>query len=43
MFTRAFGCHGEVVESTAQFEPAFERALASGKPALIESRVELDG
>jgi acetolactate synthase-1/2/3 large subunit len=42
MFARAFGCHGELVESTAQFAPAFERAVASGKPALIEVRVDPD-
>ena len=29
---RAYGAHGERVERTADFEAAFERALASGKP-----------
>jgi acetolactate synthase-1/2/3 large subunit len=38
----SFGCHGEVVESTAQFAPAFERAVASGEPALIEIRMDPD-
>ena len=28
-YARAFGGHGETVEETADFEPAFERALAS--------------
>ena len=32
----AFGAHGERVETTEQFTPAFERAAASGKPAVIE-------
>ncbi|MBO9356226.1 thiamine pyrophosphate-binding protein [Bordetella petrii] len=31
----AFGGHGERVERTADFAPAFERALASGKPAIL--------
>jgi acetolactate synthase-1/2/3 large subunit len=33
---RAYGAHGERVEKTADFADAFERALAAGKPALIE-------
>ncbi len=37
---RAYGGHGETVEKTADFAPAFERALASGKPALIEVRLD---
>ena len=32
---RAYGGHGETVHETAEFAPAFERALASGKPAII--------
>jgi acetolactate synthase I/II/III large subunit len=32
---RTFGGHGERVESTADFAPALERALASGRPALL--------
>ena len=39
-FARSFGAHGEIVEQTAEFAPAFERALAAGKPALIELRVD---
>jgi len=31
----AFGGYGERVSSTAEFAPAFERALASGKPAIL--------
>ncbi len=36
----AYGGHGERVETTADFAPAFERARASGKPALIEIRLD---
>lgn len=39
-FIEAFGGHGEVVSATAEFGPAFQRAVASGKPALIEMRVD---
>jgi acetolactate synthase-1/2/3 large subunit len=39
---RAYGAHGELVETTGQFAPAFERALASGKPALLELRLDPD-
>jgi len=41
-YARAFGAHGETVESTEQFAPAFERALAAGTPALIELRIDPD-
>jgi acetolactate synthase-1/2/3 large subunit len=41
-YARAFGGHGETVETTDQFAPAFERARASGKPALIELRIDPD-
>ncbi|MFC0219489.1 thiamine pyrophosphate-binding protein [Pseudochelatococcus lubricantis] len=37
---RAYGLHGETVEDTAAFAPAFERAEQSGKPALIEIRID---
>ena len=39
-YARAFGCHGETVERTADFAPAFERSLASGKPAVVELRID---
>ena len=39
-FIESFGGHGEVVEATGQFRPAWERAVASGKPALIELRMD---
>ena len=38
-YARAFGAHGEAVEKTEQFAPAFERAVVAGKPALIELRL----
>jgi len=38
-FARSFGAHGEVVQETAEFAPALDRALASGIPALIEIRI----
>jgi acetolactate synthase-1/2/3 large subunit len=34
-YAKAFGGHGEKVERTEDFAPAFERALASGKPAIL--------
>ncbi len=34
-YAHAFGGHGERVETTEQFAPAFERAVASGKPAIL--------
>ena len=39
-YARSFGCVGEIVEETAQFGPAFERCVASGKPAVIEVRID---
>ncbi|HYC37380.1 MAG TPA: thiamine pyrophosphate-binding protein [Usitatibacter sp.] len=39
-FARAFGAVGEIVEETAQFAPAFERCLASGKPAVIDIHLD---
>ncbi len=39
-YARAFGISGETVETTARFEPALARALASNKPALIEIRID---
>ena len=41
-FIEAFGGHGEVVSETGAFRGAFERAVASGKPALIELRMNPD-
>ncbi|MDN7178659.1 thiamine pyrophosphate-binding protein [Caballeronia sp. SEWSISQ10-4 2] len=41
-YARAFGAHGELVESTAQFMPAFERAVKTGLPSVIEIRIPQD-
>lgn len=37
---RSYGGHGETVEADAGFAPALERALASGKPAVIELKLD---
>ena len=37
---RAYGAHGERIERTEDFEGAFERALASGKPSVLELPVD---
>jgi acetolactate synthase I/II/III large subunit len=37
---RAYGAHGELVTQTAEFRPAFDRAVASGRAALIELRTD---
>ena len=39
-YARAFGGHGERVETSEQFGPAFERALASGKPAILHCLID---
>ena len=36
----AFGGHGERVETTEAFAPAFERAIASGKPAILHCLID---
>ena len=36
----AYGAYSEVVTETGQFAPAFERALAAGRPALLELRLD---
>lgn len=41
-FAKAYGGHGELVEKTADFGPAFERARASGKPAIIEVKLDAE-
>jgi acetolactate synthase-1/2/3 large subunit len=40
MYAKAFGGHGERVERTEDFAPAFERALASGKPAILHCLID---
>ena len=39
---RAYGLHGEIVEATADFEGAFERAQKAATSALIEVRIDPD-
>ena len=39
-YAQAFGGHGERVETTAQFAPAFERAVASQKPAILHCLID---
>jgi acetolactate synthase-1/2/3 large subunit len=39
-YARAFGGHGETVDETAEFLPAFERALASGLPSIIHVKID---
>ena len=41
-YARAFGGHGETVAETAEFLPAFERALASGLPSIVHVKVDPD-
>ncbi|WP_412777776.1 thiamine pyrophosphate-binding protein [Thalassospira lucentensis] len=36
----AFGGYGETVTKTSDFGPAFDRAVASGKPAILEIQVD---
>jgi len=39
-YASAFGGHGETVLTTADFAPAFERALAAGLPAIIHCKLD---
>ena len=39
-YIAAFGGHGELVTETAAFAPAFRRAVASRRPAVIELRTD---
>ncbi|HXF55621.1 MAG TPA: thiamine pyrophosphate-binding protein [Hyphomicrobiaceae bacterium] len=41
-FARSFGAHGETVERTSDFAAAFERALASTRPAVIELKLDAE-
>ncbi|KAA0890857.1 thiamine pyrophosphate-binding protein [Pusillimonas sp. ANT_WB101] len=40
LYATAFGGHGERVERTEEFAPAFERARASGKPSIIHCLID---
>lgn len=39
---RASGAFGETIETTEEFRPAFEAALRSGKPAVLDLRMDPD-
>ncbi|MBI3454271.1 MAG: thiamine pyrophosphate-binding protein [Candidatus Rokubacteria bacterium] len=39
-YARAFGAYAELVEKTAEFEPALERALRAGRATLLELRID---
>ncbi|MSO92678.1 MAG: thiamine pyrophosphate-binding protein [Rhodospirillales bacterium] len=39
-WAKSFGAHGETVRTTKEFAPAFARARKSGRPAVLELRVE---
>jgi acetolactate synthase-1/2/3 large subunit len=39
-YARSFGAHGEKVERTEDFAPAFRRALDANKPAIIELKID---
>ncbi len=39
---RAYGGHGETVETTEAFAPAFERARDSGLPAIVEVKLDVE-
>lgn len=41
-YAQAFGGHGERVETTEQFAPALERAIASGKPAILHCLLDAE-
>jgi acetolactate synthase-1/2/3 large subunit len=39
---KAYGAYGAVVEKTSDFAPAFEQAVSSGSPAILELRIDPD-
>jgi acetolactate synthase-1/2/3 large subunit len=39
-YAASFGAHGETVERTEDFAPAFERAMGCGGPALLDLRID---
>jgi acetolactate synthase-1/2/3 large subunit len=41
-YARAFGAHGETVTDTAGFAPAFARARAASRPAVIELQLDVE-
>ncbi len=41
-YARAFGGHGEKVETTADFAGAYDRAMRAGKPAILHVKIDPD-
>jgi acetolactate synthase-1/2/3 large subunit len=41
-YARAFGGFGATVETTADFAPAFQAAVASGKPSILHVKIDPD-
>jgi acetolactate synthase-1/2/3 large subunit len=41
-YARSFGAEGVTIRATADFAPAFERALAANKPTVIELKTDLE-
>jgi acetolactate synthase-1/2/3 large subunit len=41
-YAAAFGGHGERIEKTEDFMPAFERAVASGKPSILHCVIDIE-
>ena len=39
---RAYGGHGETVAAAGEFGPAFDRALAAGKPAIVHIKTNVE-
>ncbi len=39
-YAKAFGGHGERIETTDEFAPAFERAVKSGRPAILHCLID---
>ena len=42
VLAKAYGAYSELVERTEDFPAAFERAKASGKPSLLELRIDIE-
>jgi acetolactate synthase-1/2/3 large subunit len=42
VYAQSFGCYGEVVEKNEDFAAAFDRAVASGKCAVLELRTDIE-
>ncbi len=40
VLARAYGGHGETIEKTEEFAPAFERARAAGNPSIIHIKID---